>query len=93
MRLAGQVYAELAVDIRVDLGEYNRGVCLAAAQERERIKRFLRGLALDRAHGERYEHLVRVQAWVVVAEDARLEQLYRLYNAGVYEQLFLGLTA
>ena len=33
VRLAGQVDAELAVDIRVDLGEYNRGVCLAAAQE------------------------------------------------------------
>ncbi len=33
MRLAGQVDTELAVDIRVDLGEYNRGMCLAAAQE------------------------------------------------------------
>ena len=33
MRLAGQVDAELAVDIRVDLGENDGGMCLAAAQE------------------------------------------------------------
>ena len=93
MRLAGQVDAELAVDIRVDLGEYNRGVCLAAAQERERVECFLRGLALDRAHGERDENFVRVQARVVVAEDVRLERLYRLDNAGIDEQLLLGLIA
>lgn len=33
MRLAGQVDTELAVDIRVDLGENDGGMCLAAAQE------------------------------------------------------------
>ena len=33
VRLAGQVDTELAVDIRVDLGENDGGVCLAAAQE------------------------------------------------------------
>ena len=38
MRLAGQVYAELAVDIRVNLGEYNllaaspQGIAALAAQ-------------------------------------------------------------
>ena len=33
VRLAGQVDTELAVDIRVDLGENDGGMCLAAAQE------------------------------------------------------------
>ena len=33
VRLAGQVDTELAVDIRVDLGENDGGMCLAAAQK------------------------------------------------------------
>ena len=81
MRLAGEVHPEAVEDVGVDVREYDGGVHVAAGEGGERVHGLFGVGVGDGADAERYEHLVGVQARVVVAHVLGLEVLYGLDDA------------
>ena len=77
-RLAGHMDAEALVELDILLRDDNGEMCVAAAQAAELLLRELGDGVRQRGDAQRDEHLVRVQARVVVAEALDLQLRDRL---------------
>ena len=80
-RLEGYIDAELLEHLLIDVGEDDGGVRLAALEAVDLVDSVARHRVHDRAYSQRHQHLIRVQARIVVAEVLDLEVLDRLDDA------------
>ena len=81
-RLAGQVQAELAIDVAIDVRENDRYVCFASAQLRKLLHSQSRhGVGCSR-DGKCDQNLICMKSGIVVAQVIDLQVLYGLHDNG-----------
>ena len=83
--LVGEMHAELFEQVFVHLRKDDGRMCLTAAQFSELRYRALGGRVACGTDAQRDEHLIGMQARVVVAEAVYLQPLYRLDYRRGYE--------